>query len=145
MLKEKNYWDNYKFINDLINQLPTAIFWKNTESVFLGCNQYFADLAQVSSSINIIGKTDYDLPWGMYEGDSYIKDDQEIINSKLPKLNIEETQTLADGRVITLLTNKIPLFNNLCKDNLSFILNKKRGKPISDFPLSILTSYITYL
>ena len=112
MLKEKNYWDNYKFINDLINQLPTAIFWKNTESVFLGCNQYFADLAQVSSSINIIGKTDYDLPWGMYEGDSYIKDDQEIINSKLPKLNIEETQTLADGRVITLLTNKIPLFNN---------------------------------
>jgi len=112
MTKEKYYWDNSKFINDLINQLPAAIFWKNTESVFLGCNQYFADLAQVSSPDNIIGKTDYDLPWGKYEGDSYIKDDKEIINNKCPKLNIEETQTLADGRVITLLTNKIPLFNN---------------------------------
>lgn len=71
-----------------------------------------AQLAQVSSTNEIINKTDYDLPWGKYEANSYRKDDQEVINNRLPKLNIEESQTLADGRVITLLTNKIPLFFN---------------------------------
>ncbi len=112
MLNEKDYWNNSKFINDLINQIPAPIFWKNIDSVFLGCNQFFVDLSQLSTPADIIGKTDYDLPWGTYEGASYIKDDQEVINTQLPKLNIEETLTLVDGRVITLLTNKIPLFFN---------------------------------
>ena len=111
MDKEDNYWQEPKFIDDLINQLPAAIFWKNTESVFLGCNKYFANLAGLSSPQDIIGVTDYDLPWGEHEGHLYRKDDQEVMQSKLPKLNIEESQTLSDGRVITLLTNKIPLFS----------------------------------
>ncbi|MCX7116980.1 MAG: ATP-binding protein [Legionellales bacterium] len=109
-MKEDDYWQGPEFIDDLINQLPAAIFWKNTRSVFLGCNQYFADLAQLASPKDIIGKTDYDLPWGKYESDLYRLDDQEVMNSGLPKLGIEEPQTLSNGRVITLLTNKIPLF-----------------------------------
>jgi len=112
MIDEKNYWNNSKFITEIINQIPAPIFWKNTDSVFLGCNQFFVDLGQLSSPAEIIGKTDYDLPWSKNEASSYIKDDQEVINSKLPKLNIEETLTLADGRVVTLSTNKIPLFFN---------------------------------
>ena len=110
MAQEDSYWEEPKFINDLINQLPAAIFWKNANSVFLGCNQYFADLAQLPSPKDIIGKTDYDMPWGKHEGDLYRRDDQEVMHSKQPKLNIEESQTLADGKIITLLTNKIPLF-----------------------------------
>lgn len=110
MPQEDVYWDEPKFVNDLINQLPAAIFWKDINSVFLGCNQYFADLAQLPSPQDIIGKTDYDMPWGKHEGDLYRRDDQEVMNAKQPKLNIEESQTLASGRVITLLTNKIPLF-----------------------------------
>jgi two-component system aerobic respiration control sensor histidine kinase ArcB len=111
MIKEDDYWHERGFINDLINQLPAAIFWKNTESVFLGCNQYFADLAKLASPEDIIGKTDYDLPWGKNEGDLYRKDDQEVMHNKQPKLGIEESQTLSNGNVITLLTNKIPLFS----------------------------------
>lgn len=111
MIKEDDYWQERGFIDDLINQLPAAIFWKNTQSVFLGCNKYFADLASLSTPKEIIGKTDYDLPWGANEGDSYRKDDQEVMFSKLPKLGIEESQTLSNGKVITLLTNKIPLFS----------------------------------
>lgn len=109
MKQENTYWHAPEFINDLINQLPAAIFWKNTDSVFLGCNQYFAMLADSSPS-DIIGKTDYDMPWGKHEAHLYIQDDQNIISTKRPKLNIEEKQTLGDGKTIILLTNKIPLF-----------------------------------
>lgn len=110
MGKEESYWSAPTFINDLINQVPAAIFWKNTNSVFLGCNQYFATLASLPSSKEIIGKTDYDLPWGKHQADLYRRDDLEIIRTKQAKMAIEELQTLANGKTITLLTNKIPLF-----------------------------------
>lgn len=111
MKKEDQYWQKNDFLHDVVNQLPAAIFWKNTDSIFLGCNQYFAELASLSSPQEIIGKTDYDLPWNKDEADLYRKDDDEIIRSKLPKLSIEEKQTLQDGKVIFLLTNKIPLIS----------------------------------
>lgn len=109
--EEDPYWTESGFINDLINQIPAAIFWKNTQSIFLGCNQCFANLAGLSSPKEIIGKSDYELPWGNHEGDAYIKDDKNVMLSMQPKLGIEESQTLANGNVITLLTNKIPIFS----------------------------------
>ena len=112
MTAEKdNYWQGLDFIHDLLDQIPAAIFWKNTESVFLGCNKYFADFAALPSAADIVGKMDYQLPWGAYQGDLYVQDDQEIIASKQPKIGIEELQTLANGEEIVLLTNKLPLFS----------------------------------
>ncbi|CDZ77574.1 Aerobic respiration control sensor protein ArcB [Legionella massiliensis] len=112
MIKEDAYWSERKFLRDLVDQLPAAIFWKNTSFVFLGCNKFFADLAGISSPRDIIGKTDYDMPWGATQGDVYRKDDQYILEHKQAKLGIEEPQTLADGRDIVLLTSKIPLFSD---------------------------------
>ena len=111
MTEEDKYWQGLGFIDDLINQLPAAIFWKNTESIFLGCNQFFAEFAGLSSPKEIIGKVDYDLPWGKHESDLYRIDDQEVILSQQPKLGIEESQTLSNGKTVTLLTNKIPLIS----------------------------------
>ncbi len=100
-----------KFIVDLLEQLPTYIFWKDKDCVYLGCNEIFAKSAGLTSSAQIIGKTDYDLVW-KDQGDLYRADDQEVINTGLPKLNIEEPQTTRDGGRIDLLTSKVPLFNN---------------------------------
>lgn len=101
---------NNKFIMELINNLPAAVFWKNAASVFLGCNKTFAQFANVSSPDDIIGKTDFDLPWGKYQAHLYRREDQLVMQSKQPKEQLEETQTLADGREITVLVSKIPLF-----------------------------------
>ncbi len=115
MIKKNRYWLEHRLIDDLINQLPAAIFWKNTALEFLGCNQLFAQYAGVESPKDIIGKTDYDLPWGQYEGSRYRNDDQIVIQSQQSKLGVEETLTLSNGQNITLLTNKIPLFSkNRC-------------------------------
>lgn len=106
-----NYWQ-HGFISDLINQIPAAIFWKDVNSIFLGCNQFFASLASLPSPKDIIGKTDFELPWGKEQSNIYRLDDQQVMQSRQPKLNIEESQTLADGSELVLLTNKIPLFSN---------------------------------
>lgn len=112
MIKEDAYWSERKFLRDLVDQLPAAIFWKNTASVFLGCNKFFANLAGLSLPQEIIGKTDYDMPWGNEQAAIYRKDDQYVMEHKQAKLGIEEPQRLADGKEIILLTSKIPLFAN---------------------------------
>jgi signal transduction histidine kinase/DNA-binding NarL/FixJ family response regulator len=108
---QENYFNSIDFIHELLEQIPAGVFWKDKNSVFLGCNRFFARLAEISDPKKIIGKTDYDLPWGKYQASNYIADDLEVINSAQPKLNIEERQTLGDGQDYYLLTNKLPIIN----------------------------------
>ncbi|MDF1758634.1 MAG: ATP-binding protein [Legionellaceae bacterium] len=109
------YWKENQFVEYLLNLLPTAIFWKNTESIFMGCNQRFADIAKLSSTQDIVGKSDYEMPWGKNQAELYITDDKEVIANKKPKLNIEEKLTSSDGSEIFLLTNKMPLISSTGK------------------------------
>jgi len=108
------------YLETIINNIPQTIFCKDKDSVFLWCNEVFAKFAGLNAPEEIIGKTDYDLPWAKTESDAYIADDQMVIKSKKPKLNIEETQTLKDGRKIVLLTSKVPLLDD--QGNVTSIL-----------------------
>ena len=95
-----------------INNIPQYIFWKDINSVYLGCNTKFAISAGFNCSEDIIGKTDYDLSWTKEEADFYRKIDQEVLKSGNPQLNFEETQTSKNGELRWLSTSKIPLFND---------------------------------
>jgi PAS domain-containing protein len=97
----------------IIDYFPNHyIFWKDCNSVYLGCNVSFAKSLGFKSSADIIGKTDYDLPTTKKESDAYRADDHEVMISGKPKLNIEEYQTLANGEQRILLTNKMPLLDD---------------------------------
>lgn len=109
--EEERYWLERDFVIELLKQLPLYVFWKNKDSVYLGCNDAFARSLGLASTTDIIGKTDYDLPTTKEESDAYRADDQEVMATRKSKLNIEEYQTLPDGRTIVLLTSKVPLLN----------------------------------
>lgn len=111
MSEEQRYWREYDFIYELLKKLPTRVFWKNTEGIYLGCNDAFARSVRFNSPEEIIGKTDYDFPVSREDSDLYREDDRQVMASREPKLNIEEIQTFSDGSVIHLLTSKVPLFN----------------------------------
>ena len=99
------------YLETIIQHVPHTIFWKDENCVYLGCNKAFSDGAGLGSPKEIVGKTDYDLPWAKSETDAYIKDDEEVMHSKTPKLNIEEPQTSPDGQKIILLTSKVPMLD----------------------------------
>ncbi len=106
---EKHFENLYSYLETIINSVPHTIFWKDRNSKFLGCNLLFVKLANLKSSQDIIGKTDYDLPWSKEQSDRYIAADKKVIQSGQPKLNVEESQTLQDGTNTFLLTSKVPL------------------------------------
>ncbi len=96
----------------VIDALPFCIFWKDKESVGLGCNQALAEVAGFNSPKEYIGKTDYDLPWTKEEADFFRECDQRVIKSNQAELNIIESQMQADGHVAWIETSKIPLIDN---------------------------------
>ena len=95
----------------IIDNIPQFMFWKDRDSVYLGCNMNFAKSAGLNRPSEIIGKTDYDLPWSKEESDFYRSIDKKVMDSGIPEINFEEPQTTTKGKVIWLRTSKIPFRN----------------------------------
>lgn len=93
----------------IISTIPYDVFWKDRDSVYLGCNQAFADKAGLSDPTEIVGKNDFDMPWSREESEGYRADDAEVMESGKPKLHIMESQQQTDGSTIHLETSKVPL------------------------------------
>jgi len=108
---EQALWESSQMLQVVLNTIPAAVFWKDRHSVFLGCNQRSAINSGLSSPAEIVGLTDFDLPWKETHAESYRADDQMVMQTGQPKLSYEETQLTAEGRAITLLTSKVPLRN----------------------------------
>jgi two-component system aerobic respiration control sensor histidine kinase ArcB len=96
--------------NALLQTLPASVYWKDTNSVYLGCNEYMADMAGLTSPKDVIGKTDHDMPW-KDQADFLCNVDKEVMESGKDK-TLEEVGKLANGEVATFLTTKKPLRDN---------------------------------
>ena len=108
---EQELQSKTNILQNIISNIPYYIFWKDKNSIYLGCNDHFARLAGIKKIEDIIGKTDYDLPWTKEESDLYRKIDKEVVSKGVPILNIEEPVHHGKGTVATILTSKVPLRN----------------------------------
>ncbi len=97
----------------VIDNVPQLVFWKNAESVYLGCNQTFARLAGVAGPQEIKGKSDFDLGWGLKPSHEMRRADRIVMDNNIPDLHRVERQTLPDGRQAWLETNRIPLHDGV--------------------------------
>lgn len=98
-----------ELLEKLISTAPHYIFWKDINSVYLGCNDNFAKVAGIKKAGDIVGKTDYDLAWKKEESDFFRKIDRDVMDKAKPMVDIEEPQLQADGKEAILLTSKVPL------------------------------------
>ncbi|MEH1932686.1 MAG: AAA family ATPase [Nostoc sp.] len=105
----ENLGQTKQFLRLIIDNIPQSVFWKDRNSVYLGCNYNFAQTFANGMSENIIGKTDYDFFPTREESDSFVEYDRRIMESGQAKLNIIETVQKPDGKQIWSNTNKIPL------------------------------------
>lgn len=104
--------ESQQMLKLVMDTIPHAVFWKDKNSVYLGCNQHMAQIAGLSSPEEIIGLTDRDLPWASEETDFFLECDRRIMNSGAGEFHIMETLKQANGKNSLLDTNKIPLRNS---------------------------------
>jgi len=95
----------------VMDNIPQFVFWKDKHLVYLGCNSNFAHLVDVGSPENIVGKTDYDLPWKQEKIEFLRESDFRVMQTDTPEYCIIEPILQADGKQAWLETTKIPLHN----------------------------------
>ncbi|MFB2968736.1 PAS domain S-box protein [Aerosakkonema sp. BLCC-F183] len=110
-LAEAEVQRSQQMLQMVMDNIPQFIFWKDSNSVYLGCNYNFARAAGFDNPQQIVGKTDYDLPWREEESDWYRECDRRVMESNTSEYDIIETQLQADGKLCWVDTNKVPLLD----------------------------------
>ena len=93
----------------VMDNIHQRIFWKDRNSVYLGCNKNFAEDAGIGDPASIVGKNDYDMPWKIEESEFFREYDRRVMEEDKPILHIIEPLLQADGKEAWLDTNKTPL------------------------------------
>jgi len=109
--KERTLFESQQTLQAIIDNIPRAIFWKDKDLKFVGCNKIFARIAGVDSPADLLGKTDFDMAW-RDQAEAYRKDDFEVMRSREGKLDIEELNTNAEGEESWVRTSKVPIITD---------------------------------
>jgi PAS domain S-box-containing protein len=108
---EERLRESQEMLSLVINNIPQFVSWKDTNLVYLGCNENFARAAGVSLPEQIVGKTDHDLAWTGEEATVYRVLDCQVMNGNSPLSRLVEKQRQAGGKEALLETSRIPLHN----------------------------------
>ncbi len=98
-------------LNMILDTIPQSIFWKDTNSVYLGCNKVFAAAAGLTSTKEIIGKKASELGWTKGIAEELRRVDVSVIESKETKKNIVLPLTPTKGKVRWVDITKVPILD----------------------------------
>ena len=96
---------------NVVESLPIGVVWKDRNGRIRGANRFVAELAGVGRPSQLLGRRDEDMPWGRH-ADRHRSDDRLVLATGLPLPPYQERIRLADGRELTLETQKVPLFDD---------------------------------
>lgn len=99
-------------LTQFLKSIPQYVWWKDIDSVFLGCNDNCARYIGLNSPKDIVGMSDFDIYDNKAEAESVRKMDQEIIRTGKSQLNFEECLTMPSVGKRWLSTSKIPLLDD---------------------------------
>jgi len=105
---EEELYRSRQMLQSVLDNIPQRVFWKDRNSIYLGCNRAFASDAELNSPAEIVGKSDLDLGFNEV-ADLYRADDKLVMEEGLPKLNYDEPQNKPGGNTRWVRTNKLPL------------------------------------
>ncbi|MEI8085573.1 MAG: PAS domain S-box protein [Paludibacter sp.] len=98
-----------QMLQSILEHFPGDVFWKNKQSIYMGCNQSFAEGFGFKSKAEIINKTDFDLGLSAKLAEAYRADDRKIIESGIEILHRTEKKNLKNGEKNWFDSSKLPL------------------------------------
>jgi sigma-B regulation protein RsbU (phosphoserine phosphatase) len=95
-------------LKTLMDNLPDHIYFKDRESRFISVSRAMAAWFGLKDPADVLGKTDGDL-FAPEHAQAALRDEQEILRTGQPLVNIEEKETWPDGTETWVSTSKLPL------------------------------------
>ncbi len=95
-------------LETLMDNLLDAIYFKDRQSRFTRVNRYQAARFGLASPALAVGRTDFDFFTDEHAAQA-LRDEQEILRTGQPLVNVEEKETLPNGEFRWVSTTKLPL------------------------------------
>ncbi len=95
-------------LRSVIDSLPLSIFWKDRDSRYLGCNEFFARVAGLPGPQAVAGLSDSDMPWAD-NAERFLQQDRRILETGEPWRAYDEARATPDGTRVFMRTAKVPL------------------------------------
>ena len=106
---EEALWNEKAFLRSLIDSASDLIYFKDCNSIYLGCNKASESFTGVSEKEQI-GKTDFDF-FDKELAEQIVKHDKEVLKGGVA-VRLEELVTTADGSKLLLDTVKTPIIGH---------------------------------
>ena len=100
--------ESQQMLQLIIDTIPMSVFWKDKDSIYLGCNKAFITECNLATVNDVVGKTPYDL-FNEDTATDLIARDQQVISTNEPFFNTLSAHALPDGSTGWRETSKIPL------------------------------------
>lgn len=87
----------------MISNLPGHVYWKDRNGVYLvGCDDKQAKSLELEYGYQVIGKTDFELPWKEEDARRFCENDLYIIERNCQE--VFEESAIVDGKPATVLS-----------------------------------------
>jgi two-component system aerobic respiration control sensor histidine kinase ArcB len=97
-------------LESVIESMPGNYWWKDLNGIYRGYNTTLLHTLGLRSKSEVIGKSDYELPWREQAAQLY-EHDNIVIKTGKPYIS-EEIVSSRVGEMLTFLVTKVPLRNN---------------------------------
>lgn len=108
---QNQLFETNELLKLIMENNPFSIFWKDRNLKYLGCNQRFLEMAGFNSVDEVIGKTDFDMPWGIDNevgAEACRSSDARVISSGLEEMHIVE-KIKNNNEELWTDTSKVPI------------------------------------
>jgi PAS domain S-box-containing protein len=103
-----SFFQDGDLLHILLEQLPEAIYFKDTEGRFVRINRTLASWYGLREPGEAVGKTDADFFTPELAKSSHAAE-QEILKTGFPSVDVEEKLVWPDGRVVHVAATRLPL------------------------------------
>lgn len=107
---ESKLRESQEMLQLTMNTIPMSVFWKDKDSVYLGCNKSFCKECGFDTVEDVIGKTPFDF-FDNETASKIVDQDQQVILKNEPELNFLHSYKRTGGEVGWRESNTIPLHN----------------------------------
>lgn len=144
---KQDLYESKELLRTIIDSIPVRIFWKDTQSRYLGCNQLFANDAGFKDQSGLIGKSDFELPW-KDQAEGFMNDEACVMKTGESKISYEEERMDTEGNKRWVSCSKVLLKGRddevlgTLGNYIDITEHKKNLKAIEDAKLAL--SYQAY-
>ncbi len=91
------------------SSLPLPLYWKDAKGRYQGCSRAYAEWLGLSSVSQVVGRTDFELPWDDKTAAQKTDIDNHILRAGASTTNTEIVKSRLNGNSSVVLASKTPL------------------------------------